>query len=176
MKYFPVNAVPYYYIEDSIPTLETTLEDQGYGGLEAFHPGKPSSYDRVNVYPRLGFKKYFFKNDVKDPVYVGNFISDKSDYEYVISRYEKYRKTGSKKPYFMFNVTIQNHREYNRSKKINDPIKIKSDGLEDTKAEIYLSMIRMSNDTLKKLIAYFKNVKEPTVVVLYGDQIGRAHV
>lgn len=169
MKYFPVNAVPYYYIEDSIPTLETTLEDQGYGGLEAFHPGKPSSYDRVNVYPRLGFKKYFFKNDVKDPVYVGNFISDKSDYEYVISRYEKYRKTGSKKPYFMFNVTIQNHGEYNRSKKINDPIKIKSDGLEDTKAEIYLSMIRMSDDALKKLIAYFKNVKEPTVVVLYGD-------
>ena len=33
----------------------------------------------------------------------------------------------------------------------------------------YLSLIKMSDDAFKKLVNYFKKVKEPTIILLFGD-------
>ena len=33
----------------------------------------------------------------------------------------------------------------------------------------YLSLIKMSDDAFKELVNYFKKVKEPTIILLFGD-------
>ena len=37
------------------------------------------------------------------------------------------------------------------------------------KAVQYLNMLRKSDDALKELVTYFKNVKEPTLIIFFGD-------
>ena len=39
--------------------------------------------------------------------------------------------------------------------------------------EQYLALMRKSDDALKELIDYYSQVKEPTMIVLFGDHQGK---
>ena len=88
------------------------------------------------------------------------------DYNKIIDIFNK-KKAGQ--PLFLFNVTIQNHGGYLiADKNFKEEIKIKDEKATDT-ANRYLSLIHESDRAFEKIINYFKNQKEPTIVVMFGD-------
>ena len=69
----------------------------------------------------------------------------------------------------MFNVTIQNHGGYLiADKNFKEEIKIEDEKATNT-ANRYLSLIHESDRAFEKIVNYFKNQDEPTIVVMFGD-------
>lgn len=168
MAYIPNGVTAYTtYINSPMTSLASTLKSQGYGGILAMHPYKGTGYKRNKVYPLLGFNKFLTMDDFPaDTDRYGRHISDKADMERIISEYENYRKNNDK-PFFMFNVTMQNHSPFD-SPGVSENIKLDYD-IDAPQARQYLNLVRKSDDALKELITYFQKVDEPTLVVFFGD-------
>ncbi|MBO4432366.1 MAG: sulfatase-like hydrolase/transferase [Clostridia bacterium] len=183
------------YVKNPMASLVSTLEAQGYSSF-AFHPYYASGWNRISVYDYFGFNSFFSLENIIDSSILeeysdsGNinylqalvdqyypdrknmllrqYISDSYDYRLIIEDFEKRDK---EKPYFIFNVTMQNHGGYtNSAKNFDRCIKItSSDDVTYKKANNYLSLVKASDNAFKELIDYFKNVKEPTLICMFGD-------
>jgi phosphoglycerol transferase MdoB-like AlkP superfamily enzyme len=172
MGFIPFRTVPYtIYIRDKTPSLATTMKSSGYCGNIAFHPGNVTSYNRDNVYPNLGFDEFISLDKLVKPERIRAFVSDSYDYKVIEEQYEKHRKSGEKTPFFLFNVTIQNHGQYMtangmvpRSIDVEDNT-IKS----DEQTEQFINLMKISDDAFRDLVNYFKKVDEPTVILMFGD-------
>lgn len=190
-RFLPSGSVAYSAnIHSSTPSLVWNLLDQGYQ-TEAFHPYRGSGWNRNRVYPYLGFESDTFledyipdemtfdeawckKAEATDPK-DGNvlnrlYMSDHYDFKILRERFEDRDKS---KPFFFFNVTMQNHGSYDASYP-NFEEKIKIEGMNGSypMAERYLSLVNATDEAFKELITYFKeDVKEPTIVVMFGDHI-----
>ena len=171
-RFLPLNSIPYTSVlRNEEPSLAWELKQRNYGGITAFHPGYPDSYKRDRAYPLLGFSEHIASSDMTDPKRIRGFISDESDYERLISEFEEFRKTDESRPYFMFNVTIQNHGGYTEEDGLVKPhqIDITDTELQEESAQQFLNLMKLSDQALEKLIDYFSEIDEPTVIVLYGD-------
>lgn len=176
MAYLPEGATPYQlFLNDYMPSLNNILEKQGYQGNMAFHSFEANGYSRSTAYEYLKFEDFISIEDVAEELsYVRGLATDKSHFNKIINLYEKYDKK-SDAPFYMFNVTMQNHSPFN----ISDPamdmdIEVTTDLLpaeEGSNKEVdrYLNLINMSDEALGELITYFRGVDEPTVVVFFGD-------
>lgn len=164
MSFMPMGSVPYQqYIQGETSSLVSTLGSLGYSKT-ALHSYARHTYRRELVYPMLGFDEYFDQSSFENPVYLRDFISDQSDFEKVIELYEGRDK---EKPFFIHNVTMQNHSSYN-SKKMDYNITLKgTNEFED--ANEYLSCVNHTDQALKTLIDYFSSVEKPTYIVFFGD-------
>ena len=70
----------------------------------------------------------------------------------------------------MFNVTIQNHSGFEYATGVVDGGITITDGTHRQETAInYLNLIKKSDEAMEELITYFSQVKEPTVIVFYGD-------
>lgn len=169
MAFLPGGSVAYQYqVKDELGSLTTTLKEQGYQGMKALHPYLASGYNREVVYPLLGFSDFLSDVDFKEPEMLRRFISDKENYKKVIEEYEKAKEKDST-PYYMFNVTVQNHGGYDKGyTNFNQKIHI-ADGKGDEIADRYLSLVKESDSAFEYLVRYFEKVKEPTVIVMFGD-------
>ncbi len=155
------------YIKDQVPTVIDSILAQGnYQEAVAFHPYYPSGYNRNRVYPLLGFQKFLSLKDVKDPLLVRKYVSDETDYQMIRELYQQKQEGSS---LCLFNVTMQNHSAYTDTDyQFEDPVRVISDQRQ-FEADQYLSLIKLSDEALEKLIKYFKKEKEPTLIVLFGD-------
>lgn len=182
------------YIDGAQPSLVSTLEAQGYSS-QAFHPYFADGWNRPSVYNDMGFNSFTAMDDIIDPAVVSEyqetndedafiskvqelypsetnmllrrFISDSYDYKMVEQMYEQ---RDASQPFFLFNVTMQNHGGYDRSyMNFNQQIRITNMMGYYPKAERYLSLLKESDTALQELITYFSNVSEPTVIVMFGD-------
>lgn len=182
------------YIKNHIASLVSTMEAQHYSSY-ALHPYYAAGWKRTEVYNNLGFNKFTsleniidisimndFQSNGNNPNYlqqlvdqhypgknmlVRQYISDSYNYKLLIEDYENRDKT---KPYFAFNVTMQNHGGYTTSC-ANFAEEIYATNVEGNyiKANKYLSLVKYSDDAFKELIDYFSNVNEPTVICMFGD-------
>ncbi len=170
MAFLPFRSIPYdSYIKDTFPSLTHNLIADGYTGNEAIHLATKSAWSRNKVYPLLGFQDFIGSSDVDNIEYIRNFASDQTDFDLLISKYEEAR-TQSQDPFYAFTVTIQNHGGYSASQGLVDtPIQITNDGQKDEAAEQYINLIKTTDDAFQNLLDYFENVKEPTVIVMFGD-------
>ena len=168
MTFEPYGVTSYTtFIHEPMESLASNLKEQGVGKAEAMHPFIKEDYNRDKVYKYFGFDSFYGMEDFgEDPEICGTFISDNADVEKVIEKYEKYRKT-SKKPYFMYNVTMQNHSPF-LSGKVSGGYKLGYKG-NLKEANEYMNLISHSDAAAKKLINYFKKVDEKTVVLFFGD-------
>ena len=173
MNFLPYRSIPYNeYIKDTTPSMAHTLKAQGYSGVNAYHPFKSSGWSRTIAYPALGFNKcrfqeYYVKKNNFD--LVRNYISDEADFRQIIADYEASRKK-TDSPFYLFNVTMQNHGGYNGKRGLVEPkITIKDAALNNPEAEQYINLAKMSDDAFKMLVKYFKKVDEPTLIVMFGD-------
>ncbi len=181
------------YVKQNLPTLATLLGGQGYN-IRSMHPYYRTGWDRYKVYPRLGFPVFESMETILDMsifeeyqqtgydidyldelmneaypdqnVLVRQYVSDQYNYDWIINDFENRDLT---KPYFMFNVTMQNHGGYRK-----DAANFSQDvWLENTLAypetDRYLSLLRYSDDAFRNLIAYFETVDEPVVICMFGD-------
>lgn len=183
------------YVDNPLSSLVSTLEGQGYSSW-AFHPYYSVGWNRVNVYDNFGFNRRTFLEHIispsilndyaqhgRDPEYlqtlvnthypenknmlVRQYVSDSYNYDVIIQNFEKRDKT---KPYFAFNVTMQNHGGYfETASNFNECIEITSTSVQYPKTNKYLSLIKESDNAFKKLIEYFEGVEEPTVICMFGD-------
>ena len=170
MAFLPYRAIPYNsYIKDTFPSLTHNLVADGYTGNEAIHLATKSSWSRDKIYPLLGFQKFIGAADIDQIAYIRNFASDQTDFDLLISEYESARKQ-TRDPFYVFTVTIQNHGGYSASQRLIDtPIQITSAEQKDEAAEQYINLIRTTDLAFENLVSYFKNVEEPTVIIMFGD-------
>ena len=183
------------YIKNPIASIASTLEAQGYSSL-AFHPYYKSGWNRVNVYNFMGYNKHMFLEDIMDisimndymqngndadylqsliterypespNMIIRQYISDSYNYDVLIDEFENRDKSS---PFFAFNVTMQNHGGYTTSStNFNESIYVTSSEKVYPKANRYLSLIKETDNAFKKMVDYFSNVKEPTVICMFGD-------
>ena len=135
-------------------------------GYETYaqHPYYASGWDREKVYPLLGFSDMDFIDDYENKSYVRKYVSDASDFSHVIRTFEN-KKEGS--PAFIFNVTMQNHGGYTEEYR-NFSNDVEADCGTDALNQ-YLSLIRLTDESLRELIQYFSEVDEKTLIVFFGD-------
>lgn len=157
------------YIHDTMPSLVSNLKIDGYSGNKAMHPFNPYNYNRPAVYKYFGLTDFIDKYDFKKGTKrVREYISDEAMVDRMIEEYENNRKK-TDAPFFMYNLTIQNHSPYDKdSSNFEQPIRIEDDKF-DAEANRYLNLIKYSDDSLKKLVEYFKDKEEPTIIIFLGD-------
>ena len=183
------------YVKDTVPSLVSTLGALGYSRT-AFHPYYGEGWNRRNVYPLLGFENYisiedFVDQDILDTYKQNNdvteyemllnerypdrnmllrrFVSDSYDYSMVENMYEN-RDTS--KPFFLFNVTMQNHGGYAMSyTNFSQKIYVTNMNGIYPKANRYLSLVKRSDEAFQELVDYFSNVSEPTILCMFGDHL-----
>lgn len=165
MAFFPNGSIPYQqYITGCTPSLASHLEELGYAAY-AIHPYNAGGWNRDKVYPLLGFSEFFSLRTFSSPKYVRNYVSDESDFEKII---ELYRSKEDGQPLFIFNVTMQNHGSYTNLYPDFEPDVLVA-GSDSTALNQYLSLMKLTDEELKKLISYFEEEDEKTVIVFFGD-------
>ena len=169
--FVPASATPYQlYIKSLLPGLTTHLGDQDYQCMLAFHPFRANGYNRDHVYPNLGFSDFISLKDldVSASDKIRNFVSDAADFQVIIDQYEQAKKK-SNAPFYLFNVTMQNHSGYDQDfDNLDMPISIE-EKCDDPELKRYLNLIHHSDTALKSLIEYFSKQEDPTVIVFFGD-------
>ena len=182
------------YVKNPMASLVSTLEAQRYSSF-ALHPYYASGWRRTEVYSNFGFNAFTALEDIMDVslmdrfqqngndvnflqslidrhypnsnMLVRQYVSDAYNYDLIIEDFEKRNK---KLPYFAFNVTMQNHGGYTtQSDNFKESIKLTSSENEYPKVNQYLSLVKKSDTAFKKLVKYFENVDEPTIICMFGD-------
>lgn len=167
MAFLPIGSNAYQlYVNNPLPSLVSSLQSEGYTA-SAFHPYYKENWNRINVYQNMGFSSYTGYGDYTDFEKLRLFVSDESDFQHVEELYENRDKT---KPFFLFNVTMQNHSSYDQDTGSWYP-QVKLANMEGTypETEQYLSLIKETDDAFSNLVSYFNQVKEPTIILMYGD-------
>lgn len=207
-SFFPAGSNAYMlYVDDPLQSLVSTLMGQGYSS-RAFHPYYASGWNRPAVYENMGFSNTTFLEHIIDVsllrryaetgdealfeqiveeaypgqnVLLRRYVSDSYNYEKVIEMYEQ-RDTSQ--PFFLFNVTMQNHGGYGtQSQNFQQEVYIvdengqiattvNSDGktvAKYPKANQYLSLMKRSDDAFRELTAYFEAQDEPVIICMFGD-------
>lgn len=134
------------------------------------HPASATNYRRQGVYKEMGFDE-FYSIDSYDDKYEKVFldrISDEDNYREIIKRLENSNKD---EPLFIFNVTIQNHGDYDMAQfnPSYERIKIDSDLEQYDSAWMYLSLIKESNNALKYLVDELRKIDRPIILCVFGD-------
>ena len=173
MMFLPYRCIPYnLYINDVTPSMAHNMKAQGYTGMNACHPYLASGWNRSNVYPLLGFEQFcpdeYYYTNGNDSL-VRNYISDESDFDQIIDDYEASKKQ-SDAPFYLFNVTMQNHGGYDGKRGyVDTKITIEDPDLQYAEAEQFINLAKLSDDAFKELVEYFEGVEEPTIIVMFGD-------
>ncbi len=168
MAFLPNGSIGYtQFIKGELNGFTQTVKSQGYIGNYALHPYIADGWNRPNVYNWLGFDKFISQDDFENPKLIRKYISDESNFDKIIELYEKTRE--EKEPFYLFNVTMQNHGGYTESFANFEPDVEVTDENGNKQADQYLSLIRKTDSSFKELIHYFSKVKEPTLIVLFGD-------
>lgn len=162
--FLPTGTVPYQqYIQGESYSFTRNLKSLDYSAT-ALHAYRRNTYRRELVYPMLGFDQYFAKEVFENPTYLRSYIDDQSDFEKVIEMYEKRDRSN---PYYMFNVTMQNHSAYNTYDMEYNIDLTDVSGYDDAKE--YLSCVNHTDQAIKTLIEYFSQQEEPTYIIFFGD-------
>lgn len=177
-------------IHATTPSFVWTLREQGYQ-TAAFHPYRSNGWNRDRAYDHLGIEESVFIDDIVpqemtfdaawseaaeaiDPedgdVLNRLFMSDHYDFKIVRQMYEARDK---EKPFFLFNVTMQNHGSYDAAyPNFSEGVEITDMEGDYPWTERYLSLIQATDAAFEELITYFsEEVEEPTLIVMFGDHI-----
>lgn len=165
MAFLPAGSIPYQqYITKNTPSMASYLKSLGYETY-AMHPYYASGWNRDKIYPLLGFDSFYSSTDFYGSTYERGYIDDSSCVDKIIETYEK-KDAGT--PAFIFNVTMQNHSPYTDGYQ-NLQGNVTVDGTVSAQLSEYLTLVKLSDAALEKLIDYFETQDEPTVIVFFGD-------
>lgn len=175
-QFMRVESTPY---QDTVThpffSLASYLKSEGYT-TEAMHPYLATNWNRNVAYPFMGFESFLSQPNFTYKDSMRSFISDMSVTNQIIEEYEKHKKQ-SDTPLMNLTVTVQNHPNYSSDRwnqnenevvKFNAPFFSQSvaDGFKDLATGLHKSDL-----ALGKLIDYFKNQKDPTIIIFYGDHM-----
>lgn len=166
MLYMPPGSVPYQQqLHGETPNLASRLTSLGYTAV-GMHPYGASGWNRNTVYKWFGFDSTYFSSDFKGSEKLRGYYTDWATYEKIINLYEE-KDYGT--PLFVFDVTMQNHGGYTKQYTDLDVQtmvdRIPTRGVTNT----YLTLINKSDEAFGKLVEYFKNADEDTIILMFGD-------
>lgn len=161
------NIYPYtqFNFED-VPTVVSLLKEQGYRTI-AMHPANPTNYGRESVYKEMGFDEFYSFDEYAqyEKIFLDR-ISDMDDYREIVKVI-----SNTEEPVFIFNVTIQNHGDYDIST-LNSKyelIEMDEKFTEYKDAQMYLTLMNESNKALKYLIEELEKMSRPVILCMFGD-------
>lgn len=161
------------YISDTSWSIVKDLKEQGYETY-GIHPSYSYNYNRLDAWQKLGIQNTYFLEDMeKDNKKLEKYrdlVSDNQNYQFIIDKYEENKQ--SNKPFFCFDVTMQNHAAYKEDLSKYDFDNITSNVTnKETKTEVenYIKLMKKSDDALKTLITYFEKQDEETIILFFGD-------
>ena len=169
MGFLPESSVGFHlFVRGNMPSVASELKSVGYNTL-ALHPYRRANYKRHQVYPQIGFDEYYSREDFENPEYLRSYISDQTLAERIIEEYSENLETDE--PFFCYNVTVQNHGGYNPSNAfgVDDSIKVLDNGIDRDKTELYLNLIRYSDEMFRSLVQFFSQKEEPVAILMFGD-------
>lgn len=172
VEHLPAGSKPYQqHVTHDMFSLPQYLRSEGYTTL-AVHGYYRKFWSRNTAYPYLGFDTFIAAEDFINPDKRRGFISDQAMTDRII---EEYENRDTDKPLFVHAVTMQNHTTYDSKNYPADEL------VQVTKAPQGMSELTISqlqdfatgiyegDAALGKLIDYFSNVEEPTIIVFWGD-------
>lgn len=166
LAFLPSSTVAYQlYLYDGAQSLVSQVAALGYHTI-AFHPYLSSGWNRTSVYSWFGFDEQHYQEDVRNPQYVRDYISDSCDYR------QLYRWTDTTDgPTFIFNVTMQNHSSYAQGwNNLEDSVSVEGDDSGNAAVYAqYFSLIRESDRAIQELVTHYAASKEKTMIVFFGD-------
>ena len=167
MAFLPKGSLPYQqYINKKQSSLASFLLSAGYRTI-AIHPYYADGYNRAKDYPLLGFEDFYDIKSFNNPKLIRNrYISDEESYKKIIDIYKAQKNN---QPFFFFNVTMQNHSDYNTGYYKNSSIKLSDYPGKYTDAEEYLTLMKESDKAFEYLVSYFKKIEQPTIILMFGD-------
>ncbi len=169
-RYLPVAVYPYIQsITSPTPSLASVCLKNGYQTV-AYHPYRKNFYGRNKAYPLMGFEKFIGMDELEEPQYRGWYISDMQLTNDIIKMYEEKKQ----ERIFVFGISMQNHGDYAKQRYDTYDIEVNSDVISETDLQGLRDFTQGVYDTdvaLKKLVDYFRNVSEPTLIVMYGDHL-----
>ena len=143
------------------------LESQGYttwGG----HCAPGLNYSRKKVYPLMGFDEIMFDQEFgKKELYEKRYYAtDEFCYNRMLESYEKMGDA----PRFMYQLTIQNHGNWDLNPDDADIIKVDADFGEYTDdVNEFMSCVSLSDAAFKKLTEYFEGCDRDVIICMVGD-------
>lgn len=203
MSFFPAGSNAYMlYAKNPLYSLVSSLGAQNYTQF-AFHPYYSSGWNRSSVYKNFGFTRFdsitsiiaydtliAYQNSGYDSTVLEEMVAQQYPYEDVLLRryvsdsynykqvIEMYENRDEDKPFFLFNVTMQNHGGYTeQSANFTEDVYVTGiNGDNDASlttaypmANQYLSLIKASDAAFEGLVNYFAQQDEPTVICMFGD-------
>ncbi len=174
MANLPAGCTPYQqYFNSEAISYPKFLKELGYNTV-AIHSYGKQFWNRDVAYPNMGFDKFISEEDFVDPLRRRGLIKDDELVNMIIKEYEANLSTG--KPFFNFSVSMQNHGSFTNGQYLeNYRASLSCDELNEEQEGIlitYATGIRDANIALDKLLSYFSEIEEPTIVCMFGDHLG----
>lgn len=148
------------FMEEKEYSLVEYFKNLGYKTI-GMHPYDGEGYNRRNAWKSFGFDEMMFVEDFEKTKYVRDFLSDETFYEHVVTKYEE----KGDEPLFLFGITMQNHATYLTD--FEKDVKLMRMNYPDV--DEYLSLLKITDAVNKKLIEYFAEQDEKTMLVFFGD-------
>lgn len=166
MAFFPNGSVPYLqYIRDGISTIVPQLEEYGYTTYGT-HPYRAKGWNREFIYDLMGFDYRYFQGSFPFEDKLRNYVSDEADFKSILEW-----RDNTEGPFFMFNVTMQNHSNYGGDFDNFDPqIVAKFKNTSSNKyLNKYLSLMYETDQDVASLLSELSQSDRKTIVVFWGD-------
>lgn len=166
MAFFPNGSVPYLqYIRDGISTIVPQLEEYGYTTYGT-HPYRAKGWNREFIYDLMGFDYHYFQGSFPFEDKLRNYVSDEADFKSILEW-----RNNTEGPFFMFNVTMQNHSNYGGDFDNFDPqIVAKFKNTSSNKyLNKYLSLMYETDQDVASLLSELSQSDRKTIVVFWGD-------
>lgn len=166
LAFMGIGAYPYTEnVTHPLFSLASYFKELGYVP-ESFHANMAENWNRNQVYPNLGFDEFNSIEDYPELTYLHGNPADAADYQFI----EDKDSENNESPRFSFCVTMQNHSGYERWEDVEKAESVDENGSDlyvDT--QIYLSLIKASDEEVQQLIDTYKDDDTPTMIVFFGD-------
>lgn len=166
MAFFPNGSVPYLqYIRDGISTIVPQLEEYGYTTYGT-HPYRAKGWNREFIYDLMGFDYRYFQGSFPFEDKLRNYVSDEADFKSILEW-----RNNTEGPFFMFNVTMQNHSNYGGDfDNFDQQIVAKFKNTYSNKyLNKYLSLMYETDQDVASLLSELSQSDRKTIVVFWGD-------
>lgn len=166
MRFLPQGSVAYnQFINREVDSLASIAARQGYTST-AISPFHNWFFNSRKIYEYMGFSKYI-SIEFFNQVFEGPYIADDEVANNIIHETQK-----SAGPDLVFANTMENHFHYWPGKFKENTIHLEGvDGQAKGFLETYAQGTMSADKMLQKLVEYYSQNKEPTIIAFFGDHL-----
>ena len=174
VSYFSQGFVPYMQLYKNKtyynrPSIIKELKDNGYN-TKIVTTGSPKLFNCGKFYKYIDVDTVEYVTKVDKEFTRGKYVSDKYLVDKLIKEFEK---TDKDQEFYMI-LTMESHMPYPKDKFDNYDVWVTKSDLSSEMNDVltsYAEGIYDADKELKRLYDYIKSIKEPTIIVFYGDHL-----